>query len=210
MPRQPITDVNDIPEIFPPRDKESKVKCTQAEMEMRRLEVSRRRLCGEPIHQIANELGYSIVTISKDIAAIHESNIQLIQNFEQEDFISESLEVYKRVEREAFMQLYEVPDGDVRKSKFLKDIRDTRKATIELLQDSGLVRKEPKKIDVDISIDVLNHWTAAQKTLVCDAILDAAVIGSVEEDEEPFDPYADALQKSQDVEGAAEFIEQEE
>jgi hypothetical protein len=210
MPRQPITDVNDIPEIFSPRDKESKVKCTQAEMEMRRLEVSRRRLCGQPLHQIANELGYSVVTISKDIAAIQESNIQLIQNFEQEDFISESLEVYKKVEREAFTQLYEVPDGDVRKSKFLKDIRDTRKATIELLQDSGLVRKEPKKIDVDISIDVLNHWTSEQKTLVCDAILDAAVIGPVEEDEALFDPYADALKQAQNVEGAAEFIEQEE
>ena len=209
MSRTPITNPDDVPVIFSPRDKESKVKCTKSEMEMRRIEVSRRRLCGQTISMIAEGLGYSDATIRNDIDAIQESNIQIVKNFDQDGFVCESLEVFRKVEQEAFSQLYEVPDGDVRKSKFLKDIRDSRKASIELLQESGLVRKEPKKIDVAISVDVLNSWSSEQRTLVSSAILDAAIIGDVEEEHVPFDPYADVKKKSQEInlEEIAEFVE---
>lgn len=211
MARTPITSPDDVPVIFSPRDKETKVKCTKAEIEMRRVEVARRRLCGQTLSMIAEGLGYSEATIKNDIEAIQESNIQIIQNFSQEEFVCESLEVFKKVEQEAFSQLYEVPDGDVRKSKFLKDIRDSRKASIELLQDSGLVRTEPKKIDVAVSVDVLNHWSSEQRTLVSSAILDAAIIGEVEEEYVPFDPYADAKKKAEeiDLDAIAQFSEPE-
>ena len=116
MPRTPITNPDDVPVIFSPRDKDTKVKCTKSEMEMRRIEVARRRLCGEPISLIAQGLGYSEATIKNDIDAIQESNIQVVRNFDQEGFVCESLEVFRKVEQEAFSQLYEVPDGDVRKS----------------------------------------------------------------------------------------------
>lgn len=207
MPRTPITNPDDVPVLFSPRDKENKVKCTKAEMEMRRIEVARRRLCGQSISIIAEGLGYSEATIKNDIDAVQESNIQVIKNFDQAEFVCESLEVFKRVEQEAFTQLYEVPDGDMRKSKFLKDIRDSRKASIDLLQDSGLVRTEPKKIDVAVSVDVLNSWSSEQRTMVSSAILDAAIIGEVEEEHVPFDPYADAKKKAQelDLEDIAEF-----
>ena len=208
MARSPITNPDDIPVIFSPRDKDNKVKCTKAEMEMRRLEVSRRRMCGQPLYKIAEELGYSVATIKNDIDAVRESKLQIIKNFEQDAFVCESLEVFKKVEQEAFYQLYSVPDGDVRKSKFLKDIRDSRKASIDLLQDSGLVRTEPKKIDVAISIDVLKEWSHEQKNLISEAILDAAIIGEVEKEFVPFDPYADAKKKieTMKMKDVAEFI----
>lgn len=208
MARTPITSPDDIPVIFSPRDKDNKVKCTKAEIEMRRLEVSRRRMCGQPISKIADELGYSATTIKNDIDALRESKLQIIKNFEQDEFVCESLDIFKKVEEEAFYQLYSVPDGDVRKSKFLKDIRDSRKAAIELLQDSGLVRTEPKKIDVAVSIDVLNEWSHEQRTLVSEAILDAAIISEPEKEYVPFDPYADAKKKVENIkmQEVAEFI----
>ena len=211
MPRTPITNPDDMPVIFSPRDKETKVKCTKAEIEMRRIEVARRRLCGQTISMIADGLGYSEATIKNDIDAVQQSNIQIVKNFDQDSFVCESLEIYRKVEQEAFSQLYEVPDGDVRKSKFLKDIRDSRKASIELLQDSGLVRKEPKKIDVAISVDVLDKWSNEQRTLVSSAILDAAIIGEVEEEYVPFDPYAEVKKREEeiDLDSIAEFMDDE-
>ena len=94
----------------------------------------------------------------------------------------------------------------------MKDIRDSRKASIELLQESGLVRKEPKKIDVAVSVDVLNSWSQEQRTLVSSAILDAAIIGEIEEEHVPFDPYADVKNRAKDIdlEEIADFVEDEE
>ena len=133
MPRKPITDPTEVPTLFEPRERSPKSKCTQEEMEMRRLEVARRRLQGQSVSNIARDLNYSPATIRNDIEALQDANVKYITGFNQVDFVGESLNVYRSLESEAFRQIDSVPIGDSRRSKFIKDARDSRSAMVKLL-----------------------------------------------------------------------------
>jgi len=199
MPRTPITDESNVPTLFGGRERGNKTKCTNSEIELRRLEVVSRRLQGETITHIAKELGFSPVTIKNDIDAISSLNLQYVSDFSQSDFVGETLEVYRELEKLAFAQLNAVPRGDSRKAKFMQDIRSNRKAMIEILQDSGLLHKEPKKVDIAVSMEVLKQWSPEQKSLIAGSIIDAAMIeGEIITTEEP-DQYAQARAAADDI-----------
>ena len=213
MPRIPITDENNIPVLFEGRERGGKTKCTNAEIELRRLEVVGRRLRGETITSIARELGFSPVTIKSDIDAVATLNLQYVTDFSQTDFVGETLEVYKQLEKKAFAQLDAVPRGDSRKAKFMQDIRSNRKAMIEILQESGLLHKEPKKVDIAVSMDVLNQWSTAQKDLIAGSILDAAILEGAVLEEKPLSVYDRVKRdnaKDIDIDDIAEFSDDDE
>ena len=206
MPRTPITDENDIPTLFEGREQGGN-RCTNSEIELRRLEVIGRRLRGETITQIARDLGFTPVTIKNDIDAISSLNLQYVSDFNQADFVGDTLEVYRELEKEAFTQLGAVPRGDSRKAKFMKDIRDNRKAMIEILQESGLLHKEPKKVDIAVSMEVLKHWSPEQRSIIAGSIIDAAIIEGEVVEEEKLSVYERAKQQAEsiDIDAIAEF-----
>ena len=212
MPRRPITSEDDIPTLFESSNRPKNHKCTDAEIELRRLEVARQRLRGKSISEIARDMSYSEVTIKNDLDAVYEARKEYLFNFSQVDFVNESLSVFQELERRAFNQMDHIPAGDSRHSKFLNDIRNTRQNMIGLLQDAGLVRKEAPEVKVNVTMEVLKNWSPQQVDLVAESILDAAIIAEEEEVEEERDMYAEAKAVAENIneDELADFLDEEE
>ena len=204
MARTPVTSTDDPEEGA---TKKSLVVNTERSVELRRIEVIRRRLRGETITTIADALGCSVGTINNDIKAIRDSNAELVSQFSQKDYVGETLQTFQKIEEEAWRQVFALDVGDSRKAKFLDSIRATRKEAIKLLQNSGLLHKEAEKVEVQVTSEVINTWSTDQKMLVADALVEAAIIDvEVIEEEEEFDslpPRNDDLQ----LDDIAEFLD---
>ena len=204
MARTPVKSSDD------PEDSSTKntlVVNTEKAVELRRIEVIRRRLRGETITSISDALGCSVGTINNDIKAIREANNASVVSFNQEDYVGETLQTFKKIEEEAWRQVFALDVGDSRKAKFLDSIRATRKEAIKLLQSSGLLHKEAQKVEVQVTSEVINNWSSDQKMLVADAVLEAAIIDvSIEEVEEEFNslPPKDLDLQLEDI---AEFLD---
>ena len=173
MARTPITSLEDL-EKEP--IKKSLILNTDKVVELRRIDIIRRRLRGETIAVIADSLGCSVSTINNDIKAIRESNQSWVKEFDQGSYIGDTLQTFKKIEEEAWFQVFSLDIGDSRKAKFLDSIRATRKEAIKLLQSSGLLHKEAQKVEVQISANVIDNWSSDQKMLVADALVEAAII----------------------------------
>jgi len=181
MTRTPVTDPNDLEGIDEDgSNARSMLMSPEEVIELRRMEVIRRRLRGQTAGTIARALGVSENTIYNDIKAIRESNLKHVTTFAQEDFIGDTLQTFQRIEQEAWNQVAQLDDGDVRKAKFLDSVRSTRKEQVKLLQSSGLLHKEANKVEVQVTSDVLNTWSDDQKQMVADAVLDAAILEAEE------------------------------
>ena len=181
MTRTPVTDPNDLEGIDEDgSNARSMLMSPEEVIELRRMEVIRRRLRGQTAGTIARALGVSENTIYNDIKAIRESNLKHVTTFAQEDFIGDTLQTFQRIEQEAWNQVAQLDDGDVRKAKFLDSVRSTRKEQVKLLQSSGLLHKEANKVEVQVTTDVLNTWSDDQKQMVADAVLDAAILDAEE------------------------------
>jgi hypothetical protein len=154
-------------------------------IELRRIEVIRRRLRGETISGISSALGCSVSTINNDIKAIRDANASVIEDFNQEDYIGDTLQTFKKIEEESWVQVFALDTGDSRKAKFLDSIRATRKEAIKLLQSSGLLHKEAERVEVQITSEVISDWSVDQKMLVADALIEASIIDVEIEDVEP-------------------------
>ena len=181
MTRTPVTDPNDLEGIDEDgSNARSMLMSPEEVIELRRMEVIRRRLRGQTAGTIARALSVSENTIYNDIKAIRESNLKHVTTFAQEDFIGDTLQTFQRIEQEAWNQVAQLDDGDVRKAKFLDSVRSTRKEQVKLLQSSGLLHKEANKVEVQVTTDVLNTWSDDQKQMVADAVLDAAILEAEE------------------------------
>jgi len=204
MARKPVTSTDDLEEVG---GKTSLVVNTERSVELRRIEVIRRRLRGETIIAIADTLGCSVGTINNDIKAIRDSNAELVSQFSQKDYVGETLQTFQKIEEEAWRQVFALDVGDSRKAKFLDSIRSTRKEAIKLLQSSGLLHKEAEKVEVQVTSEVINTWSSDQKMLVADALVEAAIIDvEVAEEEEEFNslPSRDEDLQLDDI---AEFLD---
>jgi len=175
-------------------------------IEMRRMDVIRRRLRGETISGIAHALNCSVGTINNDIKAIRDANQSLVTGFNQTDYVGETLQTFKRIEEEAWVQVFSLGVGDSRKAKFLDSIRSTRKEAIKLLQNSGLLHKEAAKVEVQITSEVLGRWTPDQKMLVAEAVVEAAIIDIDCEEVEPEFNSLPIKDKELELEDMAEFL----
>ena len=181
MTRTPITDPDDLEDIDEDGNNARKMMMSPEEViEIRRMEVSRRRLRGQPAGTIARALNVSENTIYNDIKAIRDSNLKHVTTFVQEDFIGDTIQTFQRIEQEAWNQVAQLDDGDARKAKFLDSVRASRKEQIKLLQNSGLLHKEANKVEVQVTSDVLNTWSDDQKQMVADALVDAAILDAEE------------------------------
>ena len=181
MTRTPITDPDDLEDIDEDGNNARKMMMSPEEViEIRRMEVIRRRLRGQTAGTIARALNVSENTIYNDIKAIRDSNLKHVTTFVQEDFIGDTIQTFQRIEQEAWNQVAQLDDGDARKAKFLDSVRASRKEQIKLLQNSGLLHKEANKVEVQVTSDVLNTWSDDQKQIVADALVDAAILDGEE------------------------------
>ena len=181
MTRTPITDPDDLEDIDEDGNNARKMMMSPEEViEIRRMEVIRRRLRGQTAGTIARALNVSENTIYNDIKAITDSNLKHLTTFVQEDFIGDTIQTFQRIEQEAWNQVAQLDDGDARKAKFLDSVRASRKEQIKLLQNSGLLHKEANKVEVQVTSDVLNTWSDDQKQMVADALVDAAILDAEE------------------------------
>jgi transposase len=206
MARKPVTSPDDLDDSPSSR---SLVASSERVVELRRIEVIRRRLRGETITGIADTLGCSVGTVNNDIKAIRESNNKLVEQFDQEDYVGDTLQTFKKIEEEAWRQVFALDVGDSRKAKFLDSIRSTRKEAVKLLQSSGLLHKEAQKVEVQVTSEVISNWSSDQKMLVADALVEAAIIDAdfTESEEEEFNsmPIRDKDLKLEDI---AEFLDE--
>lgn len=177
-------------------------------VELRRLEVIRRRLKGQTVLIIAKALSCSENTIYNDIKAIREANSKYVSEFRQEDFIGDTLDTYRRIESEAWDQVFFLDRGDSRKAKFLDMVKNSRKEQIKLLQSSGLLHKEAEKVEVQLTTEVINDWSDDQKQLVADAILEASIVDVDEQADEEVLSLPPVTPTSS-FEEIAEFIEEQ-
>ena len=181
MTRTPITDPDDLEDIDEDGNNARKMMMSPEEViEIRRMEVIRRRLRGQTAGTIARALNVSENTIYNDIKAIRDSNLKHVTTFVQEDFIGDTIQTFQRIEQEAWNQVAQLDAGDARKAKFLDSVRASRKEQIKLLQNSGLLHKEANKVEVQVTSDVLNTWSDDQKQMVADALVDAAILDAEE------------------------------
>ena len=205
MARKPVTSADDLEGES---SAQSLVSSAERAVELRRIEVIRRRLRGETIVSIADILGCSVGTINNDIKAIRNSNAELVSTFNQEDYVGETLQIFQKIEEEAWRQVFALDVGDSRKAKFLDSIRATRKEAVKLLQSSGLLHKEAQKVEVQVTSEVINGWSTDQKMLVSDALVEAAIIDAdFEEAEEEFNSMP-TRQENLELEDIAEFMDE--
>jgi DNA-binding CsgD family transcriptional regulator len=208
MTRTPVTDPDDLDDIDEDGSNARQMMMSPEEViEIRRMEVIRRRLRGQTAGAIARALSVSENTIYNDIKAIRESNSKHITTFVQEDFIGDTLQTFQRIEQEAWDQVSQLDDGDARKAKFLDSVRASRKEQIKLLQNSGLLHKEARKVEVQVTSDVLNTWSDDQKQMVADAVVGAAILDAEEILELP--EYNSMPKEEEEVrfEDVAEFLD---
>ena len=177
-------------------------------VELRRLEVIRRRLKGQTVLIISKALSCSENTIYNDIKAIRDANSKYVAEFDQDDFIGETLDTYRKIESEAWDQVFFLDQGDSRKAKFLDMVKSSRKEQIKLLQSSGLLHKEAEKVEVQLTTEVLSDWSDDQRRLVSDAILEASIV-EVDDDEDADETLSlPPANISKSFEEIAEFIEE--
>lgn len=176
-------------------------------IELRRIDVIRRRLRGETISGIARALDCSAGTINNDIKAIRESNHDIVTKFSQSDYVGDTLHTFKKIEEEAWTQVFALDVGDSRKAKFLDSIRATRKEAIKLLQNSGLLHKEAERVEVKVTSEVLGRWTPDQKMLIADAVVEAAIIDVGYEEAAPEFNSLPNKDEDLELEDIAEFLE---
>lgn len=172
MTRTPITSKDDLDK----EDSQKTLLSPRELVELRRIDVVRRRLRGQSVSVIAKELGESTSVIYNDIKSIRESNEKYTSNFNQDEFIGESLDVFRKIEEESWEQVFILDKGDARKAKFLDSVRSSRREQIKLLQNSGMLHKEADKLEVHLSTDIIGSWSDDQKHMVADAIVEAAIL----------------------------------
>ena len=144
-------------------------------IERRRLHVIQLRLQGLTTAEVATRLGVSSDTIVKDIEAIRASNNKYVEEFNQKDFVGDTLNVYNAIEKDAWAQVAILPEGDSRRVKFLDSVRNSRKEQIKLLQNSGLLHKEAEKVEVQLTAQVIENWTDEQKLRISEAMVEASL-----------------------------------
>ena len=206
MTRTPVHTPDDLEDQDFKANKKLLMQTNEA-MELRRLEVIRRRLKGQTASMIAKALNCSENTVYNDIRAIREANAKYVQNFSQDNFIGDTLETFRKIEQEAWDQVFFLDKGDSRKAKFLDTVKSSRKEQVKLLQNSGLLHKEASKVEIQLTTEVISDWSEDQKKLVADAVLEAAIVDvEVEEEEETL--ALPAVTHATDLDEIAEFIEE--
>ena len=172
MTRTPVTSKDDLEK----EDSQKTLLSPRELVELRRIDVVRRRLQGQSVAVIAKDLGESTSVIYNDIKSIRESNEKYTSDFNQDEFIGESLDVFRKIEEESWEQVFTLDKGDARKAKFLDSVRSSRREQIKLLQNSGMLHKEAEKLEVHVSADIIGGWSDDQKHMVADAIVEAAIM----------------------------------
>ena len=203
MARTPVKSPDDLDNHA---SRKSLIVNPERAIELRRIEVIRRRLRGETISGIASALNCSVSTVNNDIKAIRDVNSAAVKDFNQEDYIGETLQTFKKIEEESWHQVFALDTGDSRKAKFLDSIRATRKEAVKLLQNSGLLHKEAERVEVQVTSEVISDWSVDQKMLVAGAVIDAAIIDVEPEEVEEFNslPIKD---EDLDLDDIATFVD---
>jgi len=144
-------------------------------LDRRCLNIIKLRLQGLTVDEVAERLNITTATVGNSIQRIRKANSKYVENFNQKDFVGETLSVYNTIEQDAWAQLDSLPLGDARRSKFLSAVRDSRKEQVKLLQNSGLLHKEAEKVEVQVTTHAIDEWSDDQKKKISEAMVEASL-----------------------------------
>ena len=141
--------------------------------EERRRQVWRFQQQGLPPSDIAVLLGVNIKTVQKDIQANDKNLKGTLGNFDKAHFIGDTLRLYEELEQQAHQEFDACEEGSRERAAALKQIKEFRKARIELLQELGVVRKKGSAAGAGNTVNILSlqNWGEDTRQEVAKIIL---------------------------------------
>lgn len=154
-------------------------KSTDYEIQERRTKVQRLRLRGLSAGSIAKLLGITPITVKRDLEAIQRVNVAQIDEFQQNQFVGESLVVFNEIMERGWSEYSSVPEGHPMRIKSLDLIRTTQNDKLRVLQETGMVRREPAILEHRLSFDL--PWDEEVKHAVAEALLHRRLVPQLPE-----------------------------
>lgn len=139
---------------------------------------------GKSVRAIAQRMGVSHGTISRDINIAKESGVKDIEEFDRDKYVTETITGYKDIVREAW-RIYDVSDSETR-LKALNMVRLTLKDLRQALQDTGPLKKEnDSSSENSIHWTIIANWSPENIKEAAQALLGARLNTKLEDPEPP-------------------------
>jgi len=170
-PSPPARKRRAVKRVAVPQQEEIKAakKSSTYELLQRRQNVQRLRLRGFSLSQIAKQLGISILTAKKDLDEIQKINQEKVNQFQQSQFVGETLVVFDEIIQHAWNEFEHAEPGSKIRLQSLDLIRSTQNDKMKSLQDTGMIHKAPQQVEHKHSLAL--PWDDQMKSAVIDQLL---------------------------------------
>jgi len=143
-------------------------KMSEHELQERRTKVYRLRLQGISYSNIAKMLNMSVLTVRRDLEHIRKDNQTKIDQFQQNQFVGESLLVFDEIINRAWNEYNSNKEGNPR-LKSLDLIRTTQNDKLRVLQETGMIHKQATAVEHTHVVSL--PWTENVKDAVIQTLL---------------------------------------
>jgi len=133
-----------------PKDTNGVKRLTTAEIADRRQQVMRLRLQGLTPAVIAKLINVSPATVSTDLKAVQQEQIEKVDALKVNEFMADALEMLAMVEEKAWSEYQKADPGSPARLKALDMVRRVQLDKLTALSDVGIFKKPeevPKKIE---------------------------------------------------------------
>ena len=144
-------------------------KSNAYEIMLRRQQVQRLRLRGLSISEIAKQLSVSFLTAQKDLEAVSKTNQDHVDQFQQSQFVGESMEIFDDLRQRAWDEYNSADPGSKIRLQSLDLIRVIQHDKFKALQDTGLIQKAAQQVEHTHTMAL--PWTDEIKLAVIDKLL---------------------------------------
>jgi transposase len=117
-------------------------------MRQRRRKVALYYIQGMSVDDMADKLGVTDNTIRKDLLALEEQGLQDMDLYKTKKVFLHYTMTIRQVIQELWLVYYDLRTAPSVKVSALKEIAEQRKREVEMMQDLGLLWKEPQKIEL--------------------------------------------------------------
>jgi predicted DNA-binding protein (UPF0251 family) len=149
-------------------------KGSDHEIEERRIKALRYRLRGLSLRDIAEKLEVSAPTIKRDLDAAREMGLARIQDFDKDDFVSDTMHTYDDIISAAWDEFTRAPKGTTHRLKSLDAVRNATNDKRKALQEAGVVRNEDQKTALTVNLGVVGEWSDDVKKAAITALINSA------------------------------------
>jgi hypothetical protein len=144
-------------------------RATAYEMQERRQKIYSLRLRGMPQSAIAKLLDVDINVVQRDLAQIQKENSAKIDQFQQNGFVGEAMSVYDDITHRAWSEYAAAPAGTPHRLKSLDLIRTTQNDKLKVLEETGMITKEPVTIEHKHTFEL--PWDSSIQDAVVNALI---------------------------------------